>query len=124
VTSNLQAFKHFSELLCPHHLEPTVQRASEYKELPILTWGTRTSRYAAFEILLLRLSIRFITMDQARVQWVNYRLSLTCRCSRHMPPLNSHQWLYMAAFMGHVSTKRTEANVSGKRVYHRRDVYF
>jgi len=26
--------------------------------------------------------------------------------------------------MGQVSTKRTEANVSGKRVYHRRDVYF
>ena len=112
VTSNLQAFEHFSELLCPHHLETTVQRASEYKELPILIWRTRTSRHAAFETLLLCSSIKFITMDQAHVQWVNYRLSLKCRCSRHMPPLNSHQWLYMAAFMGQVRIKRTDANVS------------
>lgn len=29
-----------------------------------------------------------------------------------MPPLNSHQWLYMAAFMGQVGIKRTDANVS------------
>jgi len=112
VTSNLQAFKHFSELLCPHHLETTVQRASKYNGLPILIWGARMSRHAAFEILLLRSPIKFITMDQARVQWVNYRLSLKCRCSRHMPPLNSHQWLYMAAFMGQVSIKSTDANVS------------
>jgi hypothetical protein len=30
----------------------------------------------------------------------------------------------MAAFMGQVSIKRTDANVSGKRVYHRKDMYF
>jgi hypothetical protein len=29
-----------------------------------------------------------------------------------MPPLNPHQWLYMAAFMGQVSIKRTDTNVS------------
>jgi hypothetical protein len=35
VNSNLQAFKHLVNF-CPHHLEITVQRASEYKNCPSL----------------------------------------------------------------------------------------